>query len=60
MLRFAANISWLFKEKKSLLDRITEASKHGFKYIELAWPYDYTVEQFSDKVKGAKLGTLYS
>ena len=45
-MKFAANISWLFKEEPDLLARIKLAAENGFTHIELAWPYAYSVDQF--------------
>lgn len=39
MPRFAANLSMLFTEHASLLDRIDAAAKAGFKAIEFQFPY---------------------
>lgn len=39
MPRFAANLSMLFTEHVSLLDRIDAAAKAGFKAIEFQFPY---------------------
>ena len=49
-MKLAANLSWLFKEEACLLKRITLAEKAGFKSIELAWPYQYSVSEFKAAV----------
>ncbi|XP_055497494.1 putative hydroxypyruvate isomerase isoform X2 [Leucoraja erinacea] len=37
---FAANVSWLFPEMDSLLQRVDAAACAGFQAVEVAWPYD--------------------
>lgn len=37
---FAANVSWLFSEMDSLLQRVDAAACAGFHAVEVAWPYD--------------------
>uniref|UniRef100_A0A8C5Q465 Putative hydroxypyruvate isomerase n=1 Tax=Leptobrachium leishanense TaxID=445787 RepID=A0A8C5Q465_9ANUR len=39
-LRFSANLSWLFPEIPDLPGRIEAAAGAGFRYVEVAWPYD--------------------
>jgi hydroxypyruvate isomerase len=52
MLRFAANISFLFKELP-FLDRFAAAAEAGFKLIECHWPYDNSVEALRDRLARA-------
>ncbi|WP_119301071.1 2-oxo-tetronate isomerase [Dongia deserti] len=56
MLRFAANISFLFKELP-FLDRFVAAAESGFKLVECHWPYDNAVEALRDRLErnGLKL-----
>ena len=42
MPRFAANLTFLFNEVP-FLDRFAEAAQAGFRAVEFAFPYDYTV-----------------
>ena len=46
MPRFAANLSMLFTEVP-LVERIDLASKHGFRAIEVQFPYEVSAEQIS-------------
>lgn len=39
-LKFAANLSWLFKEEGNFLARYRIAQQAGFKAVESADPYD--------------------
>ena len=52
MLRFAANISFLFKELP-FLDRFAAAADAGFKLVECHWPYDNSVEALRDRLARA-------
>ena len=54
-MKLAANLSWLFKEEACLLKRIALAEKAGFKSIELAWPYQYTVSEFKAAVDASSV-----
>ncbi|MGH6892889.1 MAG: 2-oxo-tetronate isomerase [Dongiaceae bacterium] len=54
MLRFAANISFLFKELP-FLDRFAAAAEAGFKLVECHWPYDQPVEALRDRLERAGL-----
>lgn len=44
-LKFAANLSFMFKEHASLLDRYAAAKKAGFRAVECAFPYEFSIEQ---------------
>ena len=54
-MKLAANLSWLFKEEPCLLKRIPLAEKAGFKSIELAWPYQYSLSEFKAAVDASSL-----
>ena len=54
-MKLSANISWLFKEEPCLLKRLKLAKKHGFNYVELASPYEYSTEEFSNAVSEAQV-----
>lgn len=43
-LKFAANLSWLFKEQQIFTDRYAAAAAAGFKAVESADPYQYKLE----------------
>ncbi|HET6158044.1 MAG TPA: 2-oxo-tetronate isomerase [Dongiaceae bacterium] len=53
MLRFAANISFLFKELP-FLDRFAAAAEAGFKLVECHWPYDNPIEALRERL--ARMG----
>jgi len=50
MLKFAANLSWLFTEV-DFLDRFEAASKAGFNAVEFLSPYDYDRQVLAAKLK---------
>lgn len=52
MLRFAANISFLFKELP-FLERFAAAAEAGFTLVECHWPYDNSIEALRDRLKRA-------
>ena len=54
-MKLAANISWLFKEEPDLLKRLPLAKAAGFDEVEVAWPYDYTIDAFQAAVKAAQV-----
>ena len=54
-MKLAANISWFFKEEPCLLKRLQLAKDQGFNYVELAWPYEYSIEQFAYAVTQAQV-----
>lgn len=49
-LKFCANLSFMFQESTSLLERYNLAKKAGFRAVECAFPYEYSLED----VKKAK------
>ena len=57
-MKLAANISWLFKEEPDLLKRLKLAKDNGFDYVELAWPFEYSIDEFVNAVNlaGVKQG----
>jgi 2-dehydrotetronate isomerase len=57
MLRFAANISFLFKELP-FLDRFAAAAEAGFRLVECHWPYDNSVEALRDRLERAGLSLV--
>jgi hydroxypyruvate isomerase len=50
MLRFAANISFLFKELP-FLDRFAAAAEAGFALVECHWPYDNPIAALRDRLE---------
>ena len=44
-LKFSANISMMFPEHSNLLDRYGAAKQAGFEGVEVAWPYEFPVEE---------------
>ncbi|XP_039258450.2 putative hydroxypyruvate isomerase [Styela clava] len=43
-LNFSCNISWLFRESE-FTERFQLAADHGFKAVELGWPYSVKIEK---------------
>jgi 2-dehydrotetronate isomerase len=54
MLRFSANLSYLFNEVP-FLDRFAEASEHGFRAVECAFPYDVPAAEIGERLRDFKL-----
>jgi hydroxypyruvate isomerase len=52
MLRFAANISFLYKELP-FLERFAASAAAGFKLVECHWPYDHSIEVLRDHLTRA-------
>ncbi|KAG8226699.1 hypothetical protein J437_LFUL005515 [Ladona fulva] len=52
-LKFCANLSFMFQETASLLDRYTLAEKCGFKAVECAFPYCHSVSSIVEAKTGA-------
>ena len=57
MLRFAANISFLFKELP-FLDRFAAAAEAGFKLVECHWPYDHSIEALRERLERNRLSLV--
>ena len=57
MLRFAANISFLFKELP-FLDRFAAAAEAGFKLVECHWPYDNSIEALRERLERNRLSLV--
>ncbi|GAB6022284.1 hypothetical protein CHUAL_006410 [Chamberlinius hualienensis] len=55
VLKFAANLTFMFKEKDDLLERYVEAAKAGFKAVEVAFPYEYSIETIKQVKEDLKL-----
>ncbi|XP_078264442.1 putative hydroxypyruvate isomerase isoform X6 [Rhinoraja longicauda] len=49
--RFAANISWLFPEVDSLVQRVNAAACAGFQAVEVAWPYDTEATELNKELE---------
>jgi hydroxypyruvate isomerase len=54
MLRFAANLSWLFQEWP-FLDRFAVAADAGFTAVEYLFPYDHPPEEIARRLAQSKL-----
>lgn len=54
MLRFAANVSWLFSEL-TFFNRFKAASEHGFKSIEFLFPYSYDKDKIARALSSCDL-----
>src|SRR3954465_2120276 len=50
MLRFAANLSWLFQEW-AFLDRFAAAADAGFTAVEYLFPYDHPPEEIARRLE---------
>lgn len=46
-LKFAANLSMMFKELATLSERYMAARDAGFKYVEMAFPYEESVDKLA-------------
>jgi 2-dehydrotetronate isomerase len=57
MLRFAANISFLFRELP-FLDRFAAAAEAGFRLVECHWPYDQPVEALRERLEQSRLSLV--
>ena len=42
-LKFCANLSFMFNENGTLLERYESAAQLGFKAVECAFPYEFSV-----------------
>lgn len=47
-LKFCANLSFMFQETASLLERYMLAKKAGFRAVECAFPYTHTLQEIVD------------
>ncbi|HJT42489.1 MAG TPA: TIM barrel protein [Rhizomicrobium sp.] len=54
MLKFAANLSWLFKEH-AFLDRFAAAADAGFTAVEYLFPYDHRPDEIARHLSRHKL-----
>ncbi len=57
MLRFAANISFLFKELP-FLDRFAAAAEAGFTLVECHWPYDNSIDALRERLERSRLSLV--
>ncbi len=57
MLRFAANLSFLFTEVP-FLERFAEAAHAGFRAVEFTFPYEYQAKEVAAQVKANKLDVV--
>ncbi|XP_014273617.1 putative hydroxypyruvate isomerase [Halyomorpha halys] len=58
VLKFCANLSFMFQETASLLERYQLAKEAGFSGIECASPYDFPLHQVVDIKENAKLNQV--
>ncbi len=54
MLRFCANLGWLFTEH-DVLDRFAAAAKAGFTGVEISTPYDHAISDLKSHLGDLKL-----
>lgn len=52
-MKFCANISFMFAEAPSILDRYGLAKVAGFKAIESGFPFGFTLEQVKEAKQSA-------
>lgn len=57
MLRFAANLSWMFQEWP-FLDRFAAAADAGFAAVEYLFPYDHSVDAIAARLARHKLSQV--
>ena len=57
MLRFAANISMLFTEI-DFLERFAQASRAGFRAVEMQFPYQYSADVLSEQLRRHRLSQV--
>lgn len=57
MPRFAANLSWMFREHP-LPDRFAAAAEAGFEAVEMQLPYDHPAEMLAERLRAAGLGQV--
>lgn len=57
MPRFAANLSFMFNEYP-FLERFEAAAEAGFEFVEFLFPYDYSVEQVTERARQAGVQTV--
>ncbi|HYS44813.1 MAG TPA: hydroxypyruvate isomerase, partial [Rhizomicrobium sp.] len=49
MLKFAANLSWMFKEH-AFLDRFAAAADAGFTWVEYLFPYEHDPDEIAARL----------
>ncbi len=54
MPKFAANLSFMFSEEESLLDRFAAAREAGFSAVEYMFPYEEKAEEVREIVSAAR------
>jgi len=54
MPKLAANLSWIYQEVP-FLERFGAAAKHGFKAVEILFPYEATAAEIATELKKHKL-----
>ena len=57
-LKFAANISWLFKSHGGLAARYAAAKSAGFRAVEINWPYEVPSDDLVEAQKATGLETV--
>ncbi|KAF4532297.1 hypothetical protein B566_EDAN010798 [Ephemera danica] len=54
-LKFCANLSFMFQETSSLLERYAIAARAGFRAVECAFPYDHPIDEVVAAKEDAKV-----
>lgn len=55
LLQFSANLSWLFPTLPSLPERLEAAAGAGFRWVEVAWPYEWAPELLRQETEKNRL-----
>lgn len=58
MMKFCANLSFMFTETTSLLERYALAKQAGFKYVESGFPYGCDTNQVLDAKEKSGLNQI--
>lgn len=56
--KICANLSFMFQESISLLDRYSLAKQYGFNAVECAFPYDYPVTEVQNAKENANVDQI--
>jgi len=57
-LKFASNLSFMFTEVPSVIDRYQLAKQAGFKAVESGFPFDFSVQQVAAAKKKANVNQV--
>lgn len=57
-LKFASNLSFMFTEAPSIIDRYQLAKQAGFKAVESGFPFDFSIQQIVAAKKKADVDQI--